>query len=143
MKVKSLSCVRPSATPWTAAHQAPPSMGFCRLGLHIFCSLCLEHPCLMPPSFVWLVSAQPFCFSCNVTSSKKPCLAAHYQGLGGWNDFFFYSPKAPVMLQGLLFLVVFLFLPCTCYVIPIPVFAQESAQGQIRHQQKYLSKSTL
>ena len=30
MKVKSLSCVRPSATPWTAAYQAPPSMGFSR-----------------------------------------------------------------------------------------------------------------
>ena len=28
VKVKSLSRVRPSATPWTAAHQAPPSMGF-------------------------------------------------------------------------------------------------------------------
>ena len=28
VKVKSLSHVRPSATPWTAAHQAPPSMGF-------------------------------------------------------------------------------------------------------------------
>jgi len=24
------SCVRPSATPWTAAYQAPPSMGFSR-----------------------------------------------------------------------------------------------------------------
>ena len=28
VKVKSLSHVRLSATPWTAAHQAPPSMGF-------------------------------------------------------------------------------------------------------------------
>ena len=28
VKVKSLSCVQPSATPWTAAYQAPPSMGF-------------------------------------------------------------------------------------------------------------------
>ena len=28
MKVKSLSRVRVVATPWTAAHQAPPSMGF-------------------------------------------------------------------------------------------------------------------
>ena len=28
MKVKSLSRVWPSATPWTAAYQAPPSMGF-------------------------------------------------------------------------------------------------------------------
>ena len=30
VKVKSLSRVRPSATPWTAAHQAPPSTGFSR-----------------------------------------------------------------------------------------------------------------
>ena len=30
VKVKSLSCVRLLATPRTAAHQAPPSMGFSR-----------------------------------------------------------------------------------------------------------------
>ena len=30
MKVKSLSRVQPSETPWTAAFQAPPSMGFSR-----------------------------------------------------------------------------------------------------------------
>ena len=30
MKMKSLSRVRLFATPWTAAHQAPPSMGFSR-----------------------------------------------------------------------------------------------------------------
>ena len=30
MKVKSLSCVRLLATPWTTAYQAPPSMGFSR-----------------------------------------------------------------------------------------------------------------
>ena len=30
MKVKSLSCVWLLATPWTAAHQAPPCMGFSR-----------------------------------------------------------------------------------------------------------------
>ena len=30
MKVKSLSRVRLFATPWTAAYQAPPSMGFAR-----------------------------------------------------------------------------------------------------------------
>ena len=28
VNVKSLNCVRLLATPWTAAHQAPPSMGF-------------------------------------------------------------------------------------------------------------------
>ena len=30
MKVKPLSRVRLLATPWTVAHQAPPSMGFSR-----------------------------------------------------------------------------------------------------------------
>ena len=30
MKVKSLSRIRLLATPWTAAHQAPPPMGFAR-----------------------------------------------------------------------------------------------------------------
>ena len=30
VKAKSLSCVWLLATPWTAAHQAPPSMGFSR-----------------------------------------------------------------------------------------------------------------
>ena len=30
VKVKSFSRVRLFATPWTVAHQAPPSMGFCR-----------------------------------------------------------------------------------------------------------------
>ena len=30
MKVKSLSRVQLFATPWTAAYQAPPSMGFSR-----------------------------------------------------------------------------------------------------------------
>ena len=30
VKVKLLSCVRLLATPWTAAHQAPPPMGFSR-----------------------------------------------------------------------------------------------------------------
>ena len=42
MKVKSLSRARLLATPWTAAYQAPPSMGFSRQeywsGLH-----CLLH----------------------------------------------------------------------------------------------------
>ena len=30
MKVKWLICVRLLVTPWTVAHQAPPSMGFSR-----------------------------------------------------------------------------------------------------------------
>ena len=30
VKVKSLSCVQLLATPWTAGHQTPPSIGFSR-----------------------------------------------------------------------------------------------------------------
>ena len=33
VKVKSLGCVQPSATPWTAAHPAPLSMAFSRQGI--------------------------------------------------------------------------------------------------------------
>ena len=40
VKVKLLSCVRLFATPWTAAYQAPPSMGFSRQeywsGVHVY-----------------------------------------------------------------------------------------------------------
>ena len=39
VKVKLLSCVRLLATPWTAAHQAPPSMGFPRQEYHSGVSL--------------------------------------------------------------------------------------------------------
>ena len=35
VKVKSLSHVRLLATPWTAAYQAPPSMGFSRQEYYI------------------------------------------------------------------------------------------------------------
>ena len=37
MKVKSLSCVQLLATPWTAAYQAPPSMGFLGKGTGVGC----------------------------------------------------------------------------------------------------------
>ena len=30
VKVKSLSCVQPWVTPWTVAHQTPPTIGFSR-----------------------------------------------------------------------------------------------------------------
>ena len=45
VKVKSLSCVQLLVTPWTAAHQAPPSMGFSRQeywsGVPLSSPLCL------------------------------------------------------------------------------------------------------
>ena len=37
--MKSLSRVRPSVTPWTAAFQAPPSKGFSRQGVGCHCLL--------------------------------------------------------------------------------------------------------
>jgi len=36
MKVNLLSCVRLFTTPWTAAYQAPPPMGFSRQGIMLF-----------------------------------------------------------------------------------------------------------
>ena len=45
VKVKSLSCVWPSGTPWTAAFQAPPSMGFSRQSAGVGCQC-----------FLWVVS---------------------------------------------------------------------------------------
>ena len=51
VKVKSLNRVRLSATPWTAAYQAPPSMGFSRqewgaiwVGCHCLLRLSLLNP---------------------------------------------------------------------------------------------------
>ena len=47
VKVKSLSHVQLLATPWTAAHQAPSSMGFSRQSTGVGCH-CLLHS---PPVF--------------------------------------------------------------------------------------------
>ena len=51
VKVKSLSRVRLLATPWTAAHQAPPSMGFSRQeyrsGLPLPSLIYHKHTCKM------------------------------------------------------------------------------------------------
>ena len=49
MKVKSLSRVRLLATPWTAAYQAPPSMGFSRQ--EYWSGVLLPSPCVSLSSF--------------------------------------------------------------------------------------------
>ena len=50
VKMKSLSHVRLFATPWTAAHQAPPSMGFSRQKYWSGVKLCQNHQCwILPP----------------------------------------------------------------------------------------------
>ena len=66
VKVKSLSRVRPSATPWTAAHQAPPPLGFpgrstgvgaaaaSTLALEPCCSECGPWPVVSASPGTWL-----------------------------------------------------------------------------------------
>ena len=54
VKVKSLSWVRLSATPWTAAYQAPPSMGFSRQ--KYWSGVPLPSPVLLPTKCHFLVS---------------------------------------------------------------------------------------
>jgi len=63
VKVKSLSCVQLLATPWTAAYQAPPSVGFSKqeywsgLLLPGCITICLE----VGTQILW---ASPSCLSC-------------------------------------------------------------------------------
>ena len=51
VKVKSLSRVRPSATPWTAAYQASPSMGFSRQ--ECWSGVPLPSPAPLSSAFHW------------------------------------------------------------------------------------------
>ena len=64
VKVKSFSRVRLLATPWTAAHQAPPSMGFSRQ--EYWSGLTLPSPDALWPHYYlvsfWLLS---FVFTCS------------------------------------------------------------------------------
>ena len=61
-KVKSLSRVRLLATPWTAAYQAPPSMGFSRQGYWSGVSLpsTLDSP--ITPQSYFIFSSIYLCF---------------------------------------------------------------------------------
>ena len=61
MKVKLLSRVRLLATPWTAAYQAPPSMGFSRQeywsGVPLPSPiLCIEEPKMPPKKLLELIN---------------------------------------------------------------------------------------
>ena len=58
VKVKSLSRVRLFATPWTAAYQAPPSMGFARQEYWSGCH-CLLRVSLLPNFKSCLSAVQP------------------------------------------------------------------------------------
>ena len=77
VKVKSLSRVRPSVIPWTAAFQAPPSMGFSRQ--EYWSGLLL-------PSLMWSFSSVQFssvaqsCLTlCDPMNRSMPGLPVHHQ----------------------------------------------------------------
>ena len=52
VKGKLLSCVRLLATPWTAAYQAPPSMGFSRQEYKVGCH-CLLRLTPLRQTYLW------------------------------------------------------------------------------------------
>ena len=76
VKVKSLSCVRLSATPWTAAYQAPLSTGFSRQ----------EHWSGLPlPSLIFpllvansTLATGPVCYSLNKFFKHSPTAGPLY-----------------------------------------------------------------
>ena len=53
LKVKTLSHVRLLATPWTAAHQAPPTMGLSRQEYWNGCHCLLRRHAAPPPIWCW------------------------------------------------------------------------------------------
>ena len=80
VKVKSLSRVRLLATPWTAANQAPPSMGFSRQEYWSGLPLPSLDSCLGP----YYTSSELVCFHCRHSSNKlnvivTPFFAHSYQ----------------------------------------------------------------
>ena len=57
VKGKLLSRIRPSATPWTAAYQAPPSMGFSRQEYWSGVPLRVQNRCHQKPA--WKAMQKP------------------------------------------------------------------------------------
>ena len=73
VKLKSLSCVPLSVTPWTTAYQAPPSMGFSRQ----------EHwsgvplPSLQNPSVLLQIAGVPFKWLNNIPVCVYVCVCMY------------------------------------------------------------------
>ena len=83
VKVKSFSRAQPLATPWTAAHQAPPSTGFSRQ--EYWSGLPLPSPprpvgdCQVKTPACWDFFGSPV--------TKIPCSQCRWQqGWGGWGS---------------------------------------------------------
>ena len=86
VKVKSLSRVRPPVTPWTAAHQAPPSMGvtrqeyWSRVPLQRFLKIDSFQELALKPSLV-----------CFLVFNSVTCFVFYFSGLV---FFFFFGDTA-------------------------------------------------
>ena len=84
--MKPLSCVRPSATPWAAAYQAPPSMGFSTQ--EYWSGVPLPSP-LQMVSMLYIMNSNKVCigFPCG-SVIKNPLASAGDSGLiPGWERF--------------------------------------------------------
>ena len=68
-EIKSLSCARLLATPWTAAYQAPPSMGFSRQSTGVGCHCLLQRYCHTTVLIVFGLLFNIFCFVSFLVSS--------------------------------------------------------------------------
>ena len=75
MKVKSLSHVQLFATPWTAAYQAPPSMGFSRQEYWSGVPLPSPSYSSSPPLIMeWVAFSSPGDLPNSGTESRSPAL---------------------------------------------------------------------
>ena len=92
VKVKSFSHVRPSATPWTAAFQDPPSMGFSRQ--EYWSGVPLTSP---PHSPVLLIFYHPL----NVSNKKPESNLWHFSSFLSPIIWLFLetSPSSPSLMQ--------------------------------------------
>jgi len=77
MKVKWLSRVRLLATPWTAAHQAPPSMGFSRQeywsGVPLPSPKGVLQNCISQKTTFILLHTGSWCLICGYFIEKNKC----------------------------------------------------------------------
>ena len=78
VKAKSLSRVRLLATPWTAAHQAPPSMGFSRREYWSGVPLPSPVGCILQYFFNELFSSYSSLFFCASNPSSPNLFSYHY-----------------------------------------------------------------
>ena len=91
VQVKSLSRVRLLATPWTAAYQAPPSMGFSRQ--EYWSGVPLPSPCKKPRSHLKWGNSFDLPPSAGSTRDRHSKRKNFLGGVAIWRFFFFFSSK--------------------------------------------------